>query len=235
MLFLDIYKKIKPIIEKILEKTVPKTIKHQIDKLVEQSKDKKLMKEKFGCQFCAFYSQIDLPNDKLKNLLEKDFLKKMLKIKDKAFLSKLLSMKREERINHASKLLKNIEKNVLKLKDKYSEENILKLKDILSKYVSLKKEEKIIVESEVLKYLEEHIPEYFDELKSKLPSLCIYKNKIDPTPCIHYSLRVLDVSIKDRLDYQNSKNNRRYVTLGVFITTIFSILAITISIYALFT
>lgn len=95
-------------------------------------------------------------------------------------------------------------------------------------------EEKINLESELLKIFEEHTPEYFDELKSRFPSLCIYKNKIDPTPCVHYTLRVLDVSIKDRLDYQNSKISRRYATLGLFITIIFSLSAFFVSIFALF-
>jgi len=224
------------IIKPIFDKIIPHVVKDKIDELVEQSKNKKLMKQKYGCQFCAFYSQIDLPNDKFKKLLEEDFLKKILEVKDKEILSEYLSLEREEKINLASKHLKKLEDQLPKLEDnlKYSEENLLEIKDNLSKYFSIKREDKIIVESEIHKYLEEQIPEYFDKLKSKLPSLCIYKNKIDPTPCIHYTLRVLNISIKDRLNYQNSKISRRYTTLGIFITIIFSLLAFIISISALF-
>lgn len=202
------------VVKIILDRFFPTLVKSKMNKLIEQSKNKKLMKQKFGCYFCAFYSQIDLPNDKLKNLLEKGFLKRMLNIEEKIFFNKLLSLEREKQINEES--------------------NIPNLEDNINKYLSLKKEVKEIVASEILKYLEEHIPEYFDEIKSRLPSLCIYKNKIDPTPCIHYTLKVLDVRVKDRLNYQNSKINRRYTTLGILITIIFSLLALVISIFALF-
>jgi len=202
------------VVKIILDRFFPILVKNKMNKLIEQSKNKKLMKQKFGCYFCAYYSQIDLPNDKLKNLLEKGFLKRMLNIEEKIYFNKLLSLEREKQINEES--------------------NIPNLEDNINKYLSLKKEEKEIVASEILKYLEEHIPEYFDEIKSRLPSLCIYKNKIDPTPCIHYTLKVLDVRVKNRLDYQNSKINRRYTTLGILITIIFSLLALVISIFALF-
>lgn len=202
------------VVKIILDRIFPTLVKNKMNKLIEQSKNKKLMKQKFGCYFCAFYSQIDLPNDKLKNLLEKGFLKRMLNIEEKIYFSKLLSLEREKQTNEES--------------------NIPNLEDNINKYLSLKKEAKEIVASEILKYLGEHIPEYFDEIKSRLPSLCIYKNKIDPTPCIHYTLKILDVRVKDRLDYQNSKINRRYTTLGILITIIFSLLALIISIFALF-
>ena len=202
------------VVKIILDRFFPTLVKSKMNKLIEQSKNKKLMKQKFGCYFCAFYSQIDLPNDKLKNLLEKGFLKRMLNIEEKIFFNKLLSLEREKQINEES--------------------NIPNLEDNINKYLSLKKEVKEIVASEILKYLEEHIPEYFDEIKSRLPSLCIYKNKIDPTPCIHYTLKGLAVRVQDRLNYQNSKINRRYTTLGILITIIFSLLALVISIFALF-
>ncbi len=147
-----------------------------------------------------------MPNDKLKKFLEVDILK--------------------ERIGNFEKAILKSSLRISKKWDGFEQK--------LKENIPLKKEESEIFESELLRYIEEQIPEYFDEIRSKLPSLCIYKNKIDPTPCVHYTLRVLDISIKDRLEYQNSKISRRYTTLGVLITIIFSILALSISIFALF-
>lgn len=78
-----------------------------------------------------------------------------------------------------------------------------------------------------------YVEKRFEKLKEDLPSLCIIKNKANTRPCFRYTLRVLHISTKDRLNFQNSKINRRYTSLGVFLTIVISIMALTISIFSL--
>jgi hypothetical protein len=51
-----------------------------LESIIQKSKNKKYMKEKYRCKFCAFYHQIDLPDKQLEELIYKQLIKKLYKL-----------------------------------------------------------------------------------------------------------------------------------------------------------
>ena len=162
-----------------------------IESIIDKSKNKDYMRDKYGCKFCAFYHQIELSNEQLEDLIYKNLIKKFFRLTN-IDLSKY-NYKGESISKHELALLSN--------------------KDKLMKSIILQSVEKI---------------------RNRLPSLCIYKNEINTKPCYHYTLRVLDVGIRDRLDYHNYKIDRRNTSLSMLLSTVLSLVAIFISILSLF-
>lgn len=161
-----------------------------LESIILKSKNKKYMKEKYGCKFCAFYHQIEMPDEQLEELIYKQLIKKLYK-------------------------LTNIDFSGYRMED-------LKL---LNGDTNISEDKVSLIKSILLNYMQ--------KIKQELPSLCIYKNEINTKPCIHYELKVLDVNIRERLDYHNSKIERRYTSLSVFISSVLSIIAIAISVFSL--
>lgn len=161
-----------------------------LESIIQKSKNKKYMKEKYGCKFCAFFHQIDLPDEQLEEQIYKQLIKKLYK-------------------------LTNID---------FSGNKIEEL-DLLNGHNKISTDKDSLIKSILLNYMQ--------KIKQQLPSLCIYKNEINTKPCVHYELKVLDVNIRERLEYLNSKIERRYNTLSVFLSSILSIIAIAISIFSL--
>ena len=161
-----------------------------LESIILKSKNKKHMKEKYGCKFCAFFHQIDLPNEQLEELIYKQLIKKLYK-------------------------LTNIDFSGYKIEDL----------DFLNNHNIITEDKDSLIKSILLNYMQ--------KIKQQLPSLCIYKNEINTKPCVHYELKVLDVNIRERLEYHNSKIEKRYNTLSVFLSSILSITAIAISLFSL--
>ena len=162
-----------------------------IETIIQKSKNKDYMRDKYGCKFCAFYHQIDLNNEQLETLIYKNLIKKFFRltnidISKYDFTGKKLGKTETSLLNHKDELLKSI-----------------------------------LVKS-------------VEKIKHELPSLCIYKNEINTKPCYHYTLKVLDVDIRDRLEYHNYKINRRNNSLSMLLSTLLSLIAIFISILSLF-
>ncbi len=161
-----------------------------LESIIQKSKNKKYMKEKYGCKFCAFYHQIDLPDEQLEELIYKQLIKKLYK-------------------------LTNIDFSGYKIEDL----------DYFNDYKKISEDKDSLIKSILLNYMQ--------KLKQQLPSLCIYKNEINTKPCVHYELKVLDVNMGERLEYHNSKIERRYNSLSVFISSLLSVIAIAISVFSL--
>ena len=51
-----------------------------LESIILKSKNKKYMKEKYGCKFCAFYHQIEMPDEQLEELIYKQLIKKLYKL-----------------------------------------------------------------------------------------------------------------------------------------------------------
>lgn len=78
-------------------------------------------------------------------------------------------------------------------------------------------------------FLMKELTNYALEHEKYIPSLCIYKNQIRSSPCRHFSLKIMGLDVKERLNFQNSLLSRKFTTLGVAISTILSVCAIIIS------